>query len=271
MNTDPPSPQEPRPPESPRQPQAINRNLPVPRPEPRPEPPLPDTLDMRSILEALLRSPKGLVKRLATPGHGALVPFIGIAAISMVVFGLVLGSFAMNEQLWAAPLKITLGLLIAGLICFPSLYIFSCLSGSSAGAGQLAATLAGMLALTGLLLLGFAPAVWIFTQATDAFGFMGALTLLPWFVALAFGFRFLQTAVDSTGATSNGPLTIWSCIFLVVTLQMSTSLRPILGREPRFLTHEKKFFIQHWIDTADESLPKPATGPEADAPAAPAR
>lgn len=223
-------------------------------PQARAEPPLPDKLDIRALFEALLRSPRGLVARLSEPGSGALLSFLGIAIISMVAFGLVLGSFAMGTQLWAAPLKITAGLLIAGIICYPSLYIFSCLAGSRAGAGQLASTLAGMLALAGLLLLGFAPAVWIFTQATDAFGFMGALALIPWFVALCFGFRFLETAVGLTGATSRGPVFVWSCIFLMVTLQMTTSLRPILGRDPRFLTDEKKFFIQHWIESADKVL-----------------
>lgn len=225
---------------------------------PRAEPPLPDKLDLRSIFEALLRSPKALVQRLSEPGHGALLPFLCIAIVSMLAFGAVLGSFAMNEQLWAAPVKITAGLAIAGLICFPSLYIFSCLAGSRAGASQLAATLAGMLALGGLLLLGFAPAVWIFTQATNSLGFMGLLAFIPWFVALGFGFRFLQNAVASTGAATKGPIFLWSCIFLVVTLQMTTSLRPILGTSNRFLTDEKKFFLQHWIESAGESLKESA-------------
>jgi hypothetical protein len=45
-------------------------------------------------------------------------------------------------------------------------------------------------------------------------------------------------------------------VFILVTLQLSTSLRPILGRSEKFLTlDEKKFFIQHWCDSADTSLP----------------
>jgi len=228
---------------------------PSPPPAPPGEPPLPGTLDLRSLFEALLRSPRALVRRLADPGHGAFIPFVLIAMLSLVVFGGVLGSFAMGTQMWTAPLKITAGLLIAGVICFPSLYIFSCLAGSQAGASQLAATLAGMLALSGLLLLGFAPAVWIFTQATDSLGFMGALALLLAGVALVFGFRFLKDAVGSTGAVSKGPFSVWSIIFLLVTLQMTTSLRPILGTSDRLLTDEKKFFLQHWIESAGEELP----------------
>ncbi|MCW1925866.1 hypothetical protein OKA05_25125 [Luteolibacter arcticus] len=258
MNQDTPNPTPsftPAPPPSPYGPQAQ-------APAPRVEPPLPETLNLRTLFEALLRSPRALVRRLADPGHGALLPFLGIAILSLLVFGAVLGSFAMGTQMWAAPLKITVGLLIAGVICFPSLYIFSCLAGSQAGASQLAATFAGMMALAGLLLLGFAPAVWIFTQATNSLGFMGVLALASWFIALIFGFRFLKDAVGSTGAISKGPVTVWSIIFLLVTLQMTTSLRPILGRESWLLTDEKKFFIQHWIESAGKELPskpKPAT------------
>ena len=248
--TPPPSftpPTSPAPPPSPNPPQA-------PAPAQRVEPPLPETLNLRSLFEALLRSPRALVRRLADPGHGAFVPFLVIAMLSLVVFGGVLGSFAMGAQMWAAPLKITAGLLIAGIICYPSLYIFSCLAGSQAGASQLAATFAGMLALAGLLLLGFAPAVWIFTQATDSLGFMGVLSLASWLIALIFGFRFLKDAVSSTGAVSKGPFSVWSIIFLLVTLQMTTSLRPILGRSNHLLTSEKKFFIQHWIESSGEVL-----------------
>lgn len=237
----------------------MNTDTPQPPPyfpQPHAEPPLPEKLDIRALFEALLRSPKALIKRLAEPGHGTILPFLLLAVISMIVFGVVLGTFAMHEQIWAAPLKITVGLLLSGLICFPSLYIFSCLAGSQAGASQLAATLAGMLALSGLLLLGFTPAVWIFTQATDGYGFMGVIALGTWFIAVAFGFRFLGSAISSTGASSKVPLIVWSCIFLVVTLQMTTSLRPIIGRSDRFLTNEKLFFLQHWVKSAGESLPE---------------
>jgi hypothetical protein len=111
-----------------------------------------------------------------------------------------------------------------------------------------------MHALSGLLLLGFAPAVWIFTQATNSFGFMGFLALVPWLVALFFGARFLFHAARATGATGFGPVRLWGAIFLVVTLQMTTSLRPILGTSDKFLTNEKLFFLQHWGNSIDKDL-----------------
>lgn len=216
--------------------------------------PLPADPGMRDLFEALLRSPAQLAIHKACEVPVTLFKFGLIALASILVFGLVLGTFAYGNQLWLAPLKLGGGLLFAGLICFPSLYIFSSLAGSNASAARMGGLLTGMLALSGLLLLGFAPALWIFAQGTASFGFMGFLAIASWLVALAFSFRFLRMALRETGATQNAPLMIWISIFLLVTLQLSTSLRPILGRSDKFLTTEKKFFLQHWGDMMGENL-----------------
>jgi hypothetical protein len=223
------------------------------------DPPLGDHPDLRSLFEALLRRPHQLVARLASDGHGATPRFALMALISFLLFGFVLGCFAKHEQLWAAPLKITAGIAIAGIICFPSLYIFATLAGARVAISQLAACLAGALALAGLLLLGFAPAVWIFAESTDSFGFMGFLAVGSWIIALHFALRFLKSVVFATGGTQKAPLVVWSIVFLLVTLQMTTSLRPILGRSDVLLTQEKKFFLQHWGETLGESLPSTTT------------
>lgn len=231
----------------------------APGPQPPPlEAPLPEKLDLKILFEALLRRPQDLVARLAKPGHDATGKFALIAFVSYLLFGLVLGCFAKHEQLWAAPLKVSAGIFIAGAICFPSLYIFSTLAGAKTSVAQLSACLAGALALAGLLLLGFSPALWIFAESTDSHGFMGILGLVVWFIAVAFALKFLLAAVRSTGGIQAGPLGIWCTVFLLVTLQMTTSLRPILGRSDNFLTQEKKFFIQHWFDSIDLSLKTPA-------------
>ena len=220
-----------------------------------PEPPLPERLDLKILFEALLRRPHALVERLGRQDHHATGKFLLIGLVSLLLFGFVLGCFAKGGQLWAAPLKVTAGLAFSGLICFPSLYIFATLAGARTSVSQLAACLAGALALAGLLLLGFAPAMWIFAESTDSLGFMGWLSVLAWIIAVVFAFRFLKTAVMATGGTQVGPLTVWSIIFLLVTLQMTTTLRPILGRSQRLITQEKKFFLQHWAETMDKSLP----------------
>lgn len=250
----------------------MTMTTPVVQPPPL-EAPLPEKLDLKTLFEALLRRPHALVARLAEANHGATGRFALMAVISIALFGFVLGCFAKNEQLWAAPAKITAGLIFSGVICFPSLYIFSTLAGARVSISQLAACLAGALALAGLLLLGFAPAVWIFAESTDSLGFMGTLAIGSWVIAVFFALRFLKSVITATGGTQRGPLFIWSVVFLLVTLQMTTSLRPILGRSEVRLTQEKKFFMAHWYDTFGASLTPQAevkSALPAPAPAAPA-
>ncbi|MEO8617106.1 MAG: hypothetical protein ABI600_18355 [Luteolibacter sp.] len=237
------------------------------------EAPLPENPDIKTLFESLLRRPRALVAHLEEANHGATGKFVLMAVVSIALFGFVLGCFAKHEQLWAAPTKIAAGLIFSGVICFPSLYIFSTLAGARVSISQLAACLAGALALAGLLLLGFAPALWIFAESTDSLGFMGTLALGSWMIAVAFALRFLKSVVFAAGGTQKGPLAIWSMVFLLVTLQMTTSLRPILGRSEVLLTQEKKFFLQHWFDTFGTSLTTPAeakTAPQAPAETAPA-
>ena len=216
--------------------------------------PIPENPSIRALFEILLRRPKQLAGHKVCDDSSTLLRFGFIALLSIIVFGFVLGTFAYGNQLWAAPLKLGGGLLFGGLICFPSLYIFSSLAGSHASAARMGGLLGGMLAMAGLLLLGFAPALWIFAQGTASFGFMGFLAIASWLIALLFAFRFIRAALRETGATQNTPLIIWFGIFLLVTLQLSTSLRPILGRSDKLFTTEKKFFLQHWGEQIGESL-----------------
>ena len=98
---------------------------------------------IRDLFEALLRHPAQLAGHKVCGDGSTLLRFGLIAVISIVVFGFVLGTFAYGQQLWAAPLKLGAGLLFAGLICFPSLYIFSSLAGSTATAAKMGGLLGG--------------------------------------------------------------------------------------------------------------------------------
>jgi hypothetical protein len=90
-----------------------------------------------------------------------------VAAFCCVIYGLIVGSFSGGQQIWAAPLKIATGMLVSGLICLPSLYIFSCLSGSPVRLVQAFGVLAGLPALSAILLIGFAPVAWVFPPARN--------------------------------------------------------------------------------------------------------
>ncbi len=43
----------------------------------------------------------------------------------------------------------------------------------------------------------------------------------------------------------------WLAIYLLVCVQMMTSLRPIVGRADTVLPTEKRFFLQHFFEMLD--------------------
>ena len=202
-----------------------------------------------TAIEAVLREPRRVLFQLTQPQQGRLVRnlvFVTVAA--SFIYGLVAGTFSGGEQLLAAPVKITGGLLLSAVICLPSLYIFSCLSGARARLGEVCGLFAAFLALMTILLIGFAPVAWVFSQSTDSVATMGALHLLFWFIATGFGLRLLERGFRHHGA-HNGPLWIWTVIFLLVALQMTAALRPIIGTAPTLLPTTKQFFVAHWVES----------------------
>jgi hypothetical protein len=208
-----------------------------------------------AAIEAILRQPRRMHHALRQAGAGQVIgAMILVAVICALIYGVVVGTFSRGPQLWIAPLKIAGGLLIASVICLPSLYIFACLSGSRAKLSEMAGLLCGMLLLMTLLLIGFAPVAWLFSESTNSLGWMGALHLLFWSIATIFGMRFLGAGFAASQAKSQAGLRVWTVIFVLVCLQLTTALRPIIGRADTVFpgATEKKFFLKHWFDCMDQ-------------------
>ena len=204
-------------------------------------------------VEAILREPGRIGATLQQRGQGRLIlGMLGIAAFCCIIYGLVVGTFSGGQQFWAAPVKIAAGMLISGLICLPSLYIFSCLSGSPVRLAQVFGFLAGLLALSAILLIGFAPVAWVFSASTQSVAGMGALHIVFWIVATWFGVRFLIAGLKQFSPRSTEGVKVWALIFILVQLQMMTAIRPLIGTSETFLPQEKKFFIAHWIDCLEK-------------------
>ena len=213
-----------------------------------------------AAVEALLRQPLRLSFQLRQAGASRLIGQMLLITVGCsLVYGVVAGTFSGGTQLWAAPLKIAGGLLFSAAICLPSFYLFSCLSGSRARFVEVCGLLAGLLMLMTILLIGFAPVAWIFSQSTDSVAWMGGLHLVFWCVATAFGVRFLKQGFSRTEAKSEVGVNVWIVIFVLVALQMTTALRPIVGKSDTFFPVEKKFFMAHWFDclNAKRSNSKP--------------
>jgi len=207
-----------------------------------------------ATIEALLRQPRRMMFQLRQPGAGKLIAaMLFISIVCSLIYGVVVGTFSGGQQLWIAPVKIAAGLMISALICLPSLYIFTCLSGSNARLAEVFGLLAGMLMLMTILLIGFAPVAWIFSQSTESLAWMGALHLIFWFIATIFGLRFLEAGFAHSNARSRAGFHTWVVIFLLVAVQMTTALRPILGTSETFFPKEKEFFLSHWGDCLKSS------------------
>ena len=210
--------------------------------------PMPDSHRPAAALDALLKRPGQLIYQLHHAPRGRIVAVLVIVTLlCLALYGVAVGSFSGHEQWWAAPVKIVVGTFVSALICLPSLYIFACLGGADLRLGPLCGTLAAVLCLNALLLIGFAPVAWVFSQSTDSLALIGALHLAFWAVGAIFSLRLLSAMLDLINpAAGKSYLRIWFCVFLLVCLQMTTTLRPIVGRSDTFLTTKKLFFLAHW-------------------------
>ena len=206
-----------------------------------------------AVVEALLKSPGRILFELRGARAATVsVALLLIAFLCLAVYGVVTGSLVGGAQIWIAPVKILLGSALCALICLPSLFIFLCLGGDDAKLRSVAGNLLASVSLTALLLLGFAPVAWVFSQSTDSVALMAALHLIFWAIALAFGLRL----IGGGSRTSK----VWIAIYIVVCLQMMTALRPIVGKTETLLPTEKKFFLAHMVETLN-GRPFPKTEP----------
>lgn len=209
-----------------------------------PKAPLQGAGGSNLLVAGLLRNPAALM---AEGGQRAPLGMLTLLTLGgALLYGLVIGSFARGAQLWMAPVKFLSGLVLATLICTPSLYVFSVMAGAEFRPRQLGVVLAGLVSLTTLLLVSFAPVAWIFSESSSSVGFVGFLHWVLWLISLGFGLRLARACVRAVGAKDPGTFVVWSGIYLLVTFQMATALRPWLAEPSTFLDPEKLSFLTHW-------------------------
>ena len=225
----------------------------APSPDKMSQEPLGKKTSFGNVVDALLKTPGRLFYEMQEGEAKNVVLNLALIAMgSLALFGFILGLFSGGTQLWAVPLKISLGGLFAGVITLPSLYVFSCLNGMEMTLRKAAAMLLAGLALIGLILTGLCPVAWVFSQSTESIGFMGFLALAFWMISICFGIALVFKSAKGSGVTNRGYITVLAAIFIVVTLQLSTSLRPLVGpAEFSLLPKEKRFFLEHWVKSLE--------------------
>ncbi|MDQ3037937.1 MAG: hypothetical protein M3Y87_36415 [Myxococcota bacterium] len=199
-----------------------------------------------AILEALLKSPASVLHDIQR-GGSALPRLCALVIATMLLTGLVMATFSGGMQLLLVPLKLSAGIFFCALICLPSLHIFSCLAGAEQTLKETWGALLMGVALLGVLLVGFAPVTWVFSQATSSAAFMGALHLMFLLISCVFGLGLVQRSLAAMNRAPVRGTGMWSVLFVLVLLQMTTTLRPLVGSYGGALVEGRLFFLTHWI------------------------
>ena len=205
-----------------------------------------------NVVERLLKAPRSVAfailngKNLAAESKKMLLT----AAVCYAVFGFALGLFNGWGVALMDVLKAPFIVIASMLLCFPSLFVFTAVSGSPMTLGRAFALCSACLAMTGLIVVGLAPVAWLFAVSTESLPFVIVMALVIWFVALPFAMRFLRHAQGVGLLNRTAGLRLWFFVFIIVTLQMTTVMRPILTA-PNFTfdAPKKMFFIKHFIES----------------------
>ena len=202
-----------------------------------------------TLMDRLLRKPHDLASEIINNPVRTTIPLCLLTAFFYLAYGLIVGAFSGGAHFWQAPWKVLFIVSASAAICFPSLHIILCLQGGNQTFGQTFAQLLVGLSLTGLLLIGLAPVVWVFSQSTNSAAFMGLLHWCFALFSLHFGLRFIKQGMGMAGhVLPPRSFALWVLIFVMVVMQMSTTHRPLLTSVEGDAIGQKVFFLNHWID-----------------------
>lgn len=206
------------------------------------------------VVAALLKEPDRVAQQLSADLdlRAAGVRWLVAALLGHAVFGLAVGLFGGWRIGVMDLLKAPMIMLASLLLCFPSLYVFACVGGAPLTLTQAFAIGAACSALVGLVLAALAPVAWLFAVSTASPGFIVLLTLVLWGVAVRFALRFIARVQAFEPFRQATGIRCWLLVLVLVSLQMATTLRPLLrAPEGGFCDTGKLFFLMHFGDSFD--------------------
>lgn len=201
---------------------------------------------LAGIVGALVQTPADLLAEANRAGRRPVARLALLAMGAMAIVGLVVASFSGGVQMFVVPLKLCLGLGLCALLCLPSLYVFSSVAGAGQSVRETTLALAMGVALIGVLLVALAPVTWLFSQSTDQPIVMGALHVIALLVSAAVGIRLVAKVMRALNGRPIPVIRAWGFMFVVVMLQMTTTLRPLVGEFDGVWAQERMFFLEHW-------------------------
>lgn len=216
---------------------------------------LSDKVSPINMVEVLLKNPGAWFEQVTIGKiYRSIVILAFISITCYLGYSFIVGSYSGHAQWLGAPAKIISGTLLSILLCYPSLYIFACLSGANINPGKTMALFASGMTISAILLIGFAPVSFVFTFAIQSPFFMGAVHLIAWGISMYFGITHINNGLRQMSCNNTKLIKAWGTILIITMLQMTVTLRPILGESEHFLNSEKLFFIEHWMNNIDSGL-----------------
>lgn len=201
----------------------------------------------------LLIHPLSLIERVRGSGTGLAFVVLAGSICGYVLYGAAAGFFQGGQQILVAALKAPIIILLSLLLCLPSLFIFSAMAGARWTARTFISLLAGFAGTLALLLLALLPVSWLFSASSRHLSSAVFLQFILWLTALGLTWRFLGQVLTAMEARK-GALFLWLVLFCLVSLQVTTMLRPVLERKPGapLFVSGKKSFLEQMDDVFDD-------------------
>ncbi len=197
-------------------------------------------------LNRLLKQPNATAGAIARGETTSITNFVVGALACFAIYGLAAGFFQGDTQIVMVALKVPIIVFGTALLCLPSFYVFTSLAGSELSISRTIGVLSGFCAVLGMLMTGMIPIAWLFSVSTKSILFVFWMHLMMWLAALVFARNYLRDAFPTL--PERRALRLWILLFVFVSFQMTTHLRPILKRDPRegFFTAGKMSFVEHF-------------------------
>ncbi|HXH41332.1 MAG TPA: hypothetical protein VNN08_22075 [Thermoanaerobaculia bacterium] len=197
-----------------------------------------------STMNKLLKSPDASIEN-GRLRSAQSFEFLAGAILCYAAYAAAAGTFqAGGASIALAILKIPMIIIASVALCVPSFYVFTAVAGADHSARDMATLLSAFCGIAGLLLLGLMPVTWVFSISSRSLAFVVWMHIVVWLIAIVAARHYL---VRLTGSRFGLAIGCWITIVFLVSLQMTTSLRPVLWRAPNqpLFTRAKMSFFEH--------------------------
>jgi hypothetical protein len=149
------------------------------------------------IIERILRDRDGIWRQVAEERglKDLTVQMLASSAVSLALYGAVLGSSHSFAQAISSAVKLPLLFLATLAICLPTLYLFNLVFGARLSVMQAVTLIMISITVTAVLTLAFAPISLFFLITADNYSFFKLLNVAILVLAAAVGLRFLTVGM----------------------------------------------------------------------------